>query len=279
MVEVGGGLRTLQDGEREVLDGYPAQQRAQAGRGQVLAPWPNRLGGGAYRFDGVGYQLPVNDLPAGNAIHGLVRWQRWNLEPGDTQDVVRASTVLAPQPGWPTWLELAIEYRLRAGGLAVSVTARNAGPQPCPFGFGMHPYLAVASGRVDDAVVTIPYDRRLLVDDGGLPVRWAEVDAGTDFRDGRLVGTTVLDTCYATGSGGVTVDVDDSRVWADGAFRYVQVFTGDTDPAAQRRRSALAVEPMTCPPDAFRTGEGLIRLAPGEQWSGRWGIDWAPRPE
>jgi aldose 1-epimerase len=29
---------------------------------------------------------------------------------------------------------------------------------------------------------------------------------------------------------------------------------------------------MTCPPNAFNTGEDLIRLEPGERFDGRWGI-------
>jgi aldose 1-epimerase len=43
----------------------------------------------------------------------------------------------------------------------------------------------------------------------------------------------------------------------------------------ERRRKAVAVEPMTCPPDAFRTGVALIELDPGATWQGRWGL----RPE
>jgi aldose 1-epimerase len=57
----------------------------------------------------------------------------------------------------------------------------------------------------------------------------------------------------------------------DEGFGYVQVFTGDTLPEGVRRRSA-AVEPMTCPPDAFRSGKDVIRLAPGRTTSARWGI-------
>jgi aldose 1-epimerase len=30
---------------------------------------------------------------------------------------------------------------------------------------------------------------------------------------------------------------------------------------------------MTCPPNAFRTGEALIRLEPGRSFTSTWGID------
>jgi len=29
---------------------------------------------------------------------------------------------------------------------------------------------------------------------------------------------------------------------------------------------------MTCPPNALRTGDGLIELRPGEPWHASWGI-------
>jgi aldose 1-epimerase len=60
-------------------------------------------------------------------------------------------------------------------------------------------------------------------------------------------------------------------LWMDEAFRWVQVFTADALPEPRRRRG-VAVEPMTCPPDAFNSGEDLLVLAPGETWRGSWGI-------
>jgi aldose 1-epimerase len=61
------------------------------------------------------------------------------------------------------------------------------------------------------------------------------------------------------------------RVWADSAFPWWQVFTGDTLPGERLRRS-VAVEPMTCPPDAFRSGRDVVVLEPGATWAGTWGI-------
>ena len=49
----------------------------------------------------------------------------------------------------------------------------------------------------------------------------------------------------------------------------MQVFTPETFPGVGR---ALAIEPMTCPPDALNSGIDLITLAPGQSWSGRWGL-------
>jgi aldose 1-epimerase len=48
------------------------------------------------------------------------------------------------------------------------------------------------------------------------------------------------------------------------------VFTGDPLPDIARR--SVAVEPMTCPPNAFRTGEGVIVLEPGASATATWGL-------
>jgi galactose mutarotase-like enzyme len=42
--------------------------------------------------------------------------------------------------------------------------------------------------------------------------------------------------------------------------------------ATSRRRKALAIEPMTCPPNAFVTGDDLLVLQPGDAVTHTWGI-------
>ena len=61
-------------------------------------------------------------------------------------------------------------------------------------------------------------------------------------------------------------------LWADPGFGYLMVYTGDTLAELSRRRQAVAIEPMTCPPNALRTGKDLLVLQPGHEWSGRWGL-------
>ena len=79
---------------------------------------------------------------------------------------------------------------------------------------------------------------------------------GLHFRDGRAVAEV------RTAGGG-------ARLWCDEAFGYLQAFTLD---AFAGGGSAVALEPMTCAPDAFNSGAGLIALEPGESWTGSWGI-------
>ncbi len=280
VVEVGAGLRTYAVGERDVLDGYAADEMCASGRGQVLLPWPNRIEDGRYTFDGREHQLPLTEVAAGNAIHGLVRWSSWTVAELAEERVVLEHT-LHPQPGYPFTLALRVEYSLDADGLAVRTTATNAGEAPCPFGSGMHPYFTLGTPTVDALTLTVP--ARTVVASGprGLPGGAQDVE-GTDydFRRPRVLGTTQLDNTFTdlerSDDGRIRVQLRDDEsgvevtVWASEAYSHLQLFTGD--PLSDVSRRSLAVEPMTCPPNAFRTGEGVVRLEPGGSWTGAWGI-------
>ncbi|MGD0881560.1 MAG: aldose 1-epimerase family protein [Acidimicrobiales bacterium] len=281
VTEVGATLRSFTVDDRTVIDGFGPEQWSHGGRGQVLAPWPNRLGDGAYTFNEVVAQAPLNEIGRRNAIHGLVRWLPWRLG-GRAQNRVSLMCELRPSPAYPFALRMEIEYRLGREGLTVSTDAENIGPGDLPFGLGFHPYLTVGTTTVDQARLRVPARRRLISDDRGLPTGSVAV-AGTeyDFTQGRPIGVTRLDTAFCDlsrdGDGRVRVEFDHpdgdagATLWADERFGYLMVFTGDTLDEGSRR-TALAVEPMTCPPDAFRSGTDIAVLRPGARWSGSWGI-------
>jgi aldose 1-epimerase len=233
---------------------------ASAARGQVRAPWPNRLEDGAYSFGGSSFQLPVTELETQTAIHGLVRFANWVCVEHGAAHVVPENT-LHPQPGYPFVLQLRVRYELRDDGLTVETSAENMGREPLPFGLAHHPYIA---GRADDLEVTLPAETRLTVDERKLPAGREPNDLPGTF----VIGKRKIDATF-TDLTDRHVIVDGRRLWFDDAYRYVQLFTGD-HPAVERQ--GVAVEPMTCPPNAFRTGEGLLTLGPGETFRARWGI-------
>jgi aldose 1-epimerase len=261
---------------------FAVGERSSAGRGQVLAPWPNRLEDGRYSFEGRDGQAALDEPATRNAIHGLVRWWPWRTA-ARTASAVTLACVLHPQPGYPWRLELSVEYRLAADGLTVTASARNGSDVPAPFGIGFHPYLTVGTDVIDLSLLTIPARRRLVTDELGLPSGDQAV-AGTafDFSVRRSVGPTRLDTAYTDlvrgddGRTRVELDRPDGErgltLWADREFAYLMAYTGDTVQPPSRRRLAVAIEPMTCPPNALRSGTNLIRLDPGGSWSGSWGI-------
>jgi aldose 1-epimerase len=279
VTEVGAGLRAYSAGGRELLDGYGANEMSPSGHGQVLIPWPNRIEDGAYDFGGKRHQLPLNQVAEHNAIHGLVRWVAWTVAEREPHRVVLRHS-LYPQPGYPFSLALAIEYELTAEGLRVRTTAENVGSETCPYGAGAHPYLTLGTATVDPLVLRAPGGTVLRSNERGIPVGSESVE-GTefDFRGGRPIGGTRLDNCFTDlerdGDRPARVELRDPEggsvtLWLDEGYRYLMLFTGDPLPDVARR--SLAAEPMTCPPNAFRTGEGLIRLDPGESFTSSWGI-------
>jgi aldose 1-epimerase len=280
VVEVGGGLRTYSVAGRELLDGYGADEMSTSGRGQVLLPWPNRIKDGSYEFEGRRHQLPINDLEEQDAIHGLVRWAAWRVGEHEPHRVVMQHRI-HPRPGYPFSLAVGIEYLLSGEGLRVTTTATNVGAGPCPYGCGAHPYLSVGTQPIDSVTLRAPGRTVLLSDERGIPVGSEPVE-GTeyDFRRPRQIAATRLDNAFTDlerdGDGLARVSLRDPQgssltLWVDESYPYLMLFTGDSLPEVDRR--SLAVEPMTCPPNAFRTGEALIRLEPGRSFTSTWGIE------
>jgi aldose 1-epimerase len=283
VVEVGGGVRTFSIGDWDVLDGYGEDEMCSVGRGQLLLPWPNRIEGGAYRFGGQDLQLPLTEPARRNAIHGLTRWLSWRTERSDTSSAT-LSCVVNPQPGYPFRLEARVDYRLGSEGLAVRVSLTNTGSQPCPAGAGAHPYLSLGPGLIDSGRLCLQAESYLPSDERGNPTGVRPVE-GTeyDFRSPRELGQAQLDTAFtglgrdAEGRARVEFESADGArrvvLWLDSAHDYVMLFTGDSIPDSSRRRHGLGVEPMTCAPNAFRSGAGLRELEPGESLVAEWGID------
>ena len=282
VTEVGAGLRSYTVADRDVIDGYREDEMCSIGRGQLLLPWPNRIEDGQYEFDGSVYQTPLTEPARHHALHGLTRWVNWTaLE--QAPDRVVMSLVLHPQEGYPFTLDLHAEYRLSAAGLTVRTAATNAGRQAAPYGAGHHPYLTVGTS-IDRALLKIPALMRLDVNDRLIPTGRLLPTKGTafDFLELRPIGSLRMDTAFATlvpdSDGLLRVHFQAPggepavTLWMEPLYRFLMVYTPDTIPQTSRRRRSLAIEPMTCAPNAFRSGDGLIVLQPGESWRGTWGI-------
>lgn len=295
VVELGAGLRSYTAGGRSIIDGYAPDEACTAGRGQLLAPWPNRIRDGRYSFRGRDLQLPLSEPERHNAIHGLSRWSCWTVADRVPERVV-LSYGIYPQEGYPFTVSLTAAYALSEAGLRVEIAATNIGTEACPYGAGAHPYVAVGPRRADAALLRVPALTVLVADARAIPVGSMPVDGpASDFRVLRPAGSVHLDTCFTDlirdPDGLARVLVQDAsqgwttEVWMDEAFPYLMIYTGDTLSNPAERRRGIAVEPMTCAPNAFNSGDGLKVLEPGESVRGSWGIDpfgareKAPSPE
>jgi len=279
IVEVGAGIRAYTFRGRDVTVSYGEDELTPKGCGAVLVPWPNRIRSGRYTFDGIDQQLALTEPAKGNASHGLARWARWTPV-RQASDSVTLGIDVVPQPGWPFELRVDVTYTLdEASGLHVAAIARNMGAHRLPFGIGFHPYVAIGTQPMSSAAVRLSASQRLVVDDGAIPVGSRAV-AGTpyDLSRGRPLGKLRLDDAYtglARENGRATVDVRvgkdaGARIWLDESFPFAQVFTAEL---VTNRAGGIAVEPMSCPANAFNSGDGLVVLAPHDEWAGAWGIE------
>jgi aldose 1-epimerase len=273
--EIGAGVRSWTVGGQELLASFSPGEYDATFAGRVLLPWPNRVRDGRYAFDGAEHRLELSEPERGNALHGLVLQSRWHGVRTSARRVA-LSYELHPHPGYPFALALAVSYELASGGIVMTLHATNVGAERAPFGAGFHPYLTPGATEVDDMVLEIPGGTRVPVDEERLlptgpatPVDGSELD----FREPRRLGALRVDACFGAlgrspaGVARVRLGTNSGpgqlTVWMDERFRFVQVFTAD---------AAIAVEPMTCAPDAFNSGDGLVVLEPGASFTGRCGL-------
>lgn len=265
---VGAGLHSLTFQGQDLVLPFPPDELPPAYAGKTLMPWPNRIRSGAYGFAGQRYEVPVNEAATGSALHGLVLWREWQVERHVSEEVTLMHR-LHGQPGYPFQLELSTRYRLEPdSGLLVELSAENCGLSPAPYGCGSHPYVTVGGEDISNCELSFVAGKVLLTDETLQPADLID-SKGTefDFSAARLLGSQRLDHAFtALPAGrwdvalrnpflGLTAVVQSTGADAP----WLQLYSGEL-----RDRKGLAVEPMSCPPDAFNSGQDLIVLEPGQ---------------
>jgi aldose 1-epimerase len=280
IASVGASLRELTFEGRDLVVPFDEDELRPSYRGATLAPWPNRVTDGTYEFGGDAFQLALTEPGRGHALHGLASWLDFGLV-SNSADTVTLEATIEPQDGYPWRVLVSVTNTLSDDGLATTVTAGNLSPTAAPFGTGPHPYLVAGPGRVDEWTFELPAATALQVTpDRLIPTELVDVAAaGFDWRTPRLVGETFVDHAFTDltrdGSGVATVRLLSGTTGVEMAWGpecpWVQIHTADL-PDAEWSRRGLAVEPMTCPPDAFNSGTDLIVIGVGGSTSASWVI-------
>jgi aldose 1-epimerase len=283
IAEVGASVRTYAVGGRDVVLPFDEGDLAPAFSGAVLAPWPNRLRDGQYTWDGTEYQVPVTEPDRMTALHGLVAQVRFDEvaseqgPDGTTSVTLRHETV--PTPGYPWSLRIDVTYALSDAGLRVQVAATNLEATAAPYGIGFHPWLSPGDAAVDACTLRVDATSQVTVDDRLLPTGTRPLSGAEDRTTPQPLAGVALDDAFvdvtrdADGLSWIVLGSTDGRgaaMWMDDSMDTWQVCTGDGIPRITRR--GVAAEPMSCIADAFRTGERVVRLEPGDTHTVTWGM-------
>ncbi|OBF09996.1 aldose epimerase [Mycobacterium sp. ACS4331] len=285
IAQVGAAIRHLSIDGVDLTAGVDERHPVPHSCGTVLVPWPNRVRDGRWTHRGYTHHLELTDPGTGSALHGLLRDTPY--VPTLRSDAsITLNALVRAQRGYPFPLDTAVRYRLVPDGLVVRHTVRNVGISCAPVALGAHPFLTIGDVPTEDLTLAVNGCRHIDVDDRLIPVGVTDVD-GTewDLRGGRTVAQLDLDDAWAVdnteGTTLASLCAPDGRtvsLWADPSFGYVHVFTTRAFPFGASSVTAVALEPMTAPANAFNHGVGLRWLKPGEALSATWAIrsSWAP---
>jgi aldose 1-epimerase len=275
IVQLAASLREYRVDGVDVVEPYAPSEHTPYGSGMVLVPWPNRVANGQWSLDGEPQQLEITEPAFNNALHGLLVTTFYEPVERSANAVTLAATV-HPQAGYPFLLETSVRYELLDDGLTVSHSIRNLSTRSAPVAVGAHPYLRIGDVPTDDLVLRIAAGSRFEVDEQFIPTAEVPIEG---FDGGRLGDLELNDAFgrvpFTDGIAVHSITAPDGRrveLWQDASFGYVQVYTCRVFPSARVLRFAVAIEPMTAPPNALATGQGLRWLEPGEVWELRWGI-------
>ncbi|MGF9647275.1 aldose 1-epimerase family protein [Pseudarthrobacter oxydans] len=277
---VAGALRELHHRGRDLIVPFPEDGPIPDYRGIIAAPWPNRIADGRYTFDGSERELAINEPERDCSLHGLSFSLDWTLV-SLGQSEVKLSCMILPTAGYPHTLRIEVHYVLSDAGLHSSVTAENLGGNVAPYGVCPHPYLLAGPAPLDDWTLEIPARTFLQVTpERLLPTNLRPLEGHPfDFRKPAVIGAVKMDHAFTDitfQDGRARLLVRDpggsgvGMAW-DRECQWLQIYTGDKEPPSPNR-FGLAVEPMTCPPNAFNSGVDLIRLDPGARHQAGWSI-------
>jgi aldose 1-epimerase len=269
----------LADQPVEVLyapaDFSTGQGRPSRGGIPLLFPFPGRIPGTTFTWEGKPYSLEPGDA-FGNAIHGFALSRPWRvIEQGENR-VVGQFHAWRDDPAlknrWPADFRITAEYRLSGNSLLADYRIENPCDVSLPCGFGTHPYFRVplAGATAADCLVKLPVSARWELNEMLPTGRRIELSDAAAYQTGQRFGDMQFDDAFTglqSAAGWTVASIHDpnSRITMtqrfDNNFRECVVYTPP-------HREAICIEPLTCVPNCFDLASrgidaGLKILPPG----------------
>ena len=280
ITQLGAILRRFDYQSKEVIVPFGENDTIPCCNGYVLVPYPNRVEDGEYSFEGVTYQMPIDEVDRQTAIHGFGYRYMWNLETL-TESSVSLSWRSPNLTSYPFDIIVTVLYELNADGLTMSTVAYNNGSIRAPWAFGIHPWLSNGGNgengieiEADNAKcrLNLPCNIHVTVNPDRLLPTGEESVANTqyDLRDNPTLAGRPFDDAWS----GVQRDEEGNTtavftrpdglqvsLRGDNTIHAWQVCTATGFPEGQHP-AGVAVEPMTAYANALRTGKDLVVIEP-----------------
>ncbi len=251
----------------------------------LLFPYPNRIKGGFYSWNGRDYQMTPDLVPfdrTGNAIHGFCIDRPWRVVSQAESSVTAVFRTSEDAPErlalWPADSEIEVTYELRGSCLSSAIRIHNPSDHPLPWGFGTHAYFKLplsATTAAGQCTVYAPASMVWELNECLPSGRIQPAPAGANLSASPEFSGLKLDDVYTsigTNQGVVFCRITDpaAKLIVEQRFpRDFREIVAFTPPWA----SAVCLEPYTCLTNAINLQQenvdtGLRILPPGESWTG-----------
>ena len=281
---VGAALRYLAIDGVELVESGDVDSLSPFCEGVIMSPWPNRIDGGKWTYQGRTLELPINLHDQQNSNHGLLMDHHYQVL-AQTESSVTLGALIHARLGYPFNVQTSVTYELVEGGLRISHTAENLSTADAPYALGGHPYFKIAGVDTEDLFLRSDAATVLVVDDRQIPTgTMPTAHSRFDMRSGVRVGDNFYDHDFtdlprdSDGLAHTYLTAPDGRgfdIWQDENFKHVVIFTPDFYFAnlGDAKRFACAIEPQTSGPNSFNSGQDLIWLKQGQEFSATWGVN------
>lgn len=222
-----------------------------------LFPFPNRISEGKFEFDQKKYELDCNESALNNALHGHIYDKPFtvkNIEATESSAIVTLNYADGGKTkGFPFPYQIEIIYTFSANKIDINFNILNTGKKSFPFGIGWHPYFK--TGNLNLSSLNFEAKNQYLLDEKMIPLK----EISFKFNTPLTLKNTFLDDCFITKKPKASFKCDTYKIkmnfTSTSQKNYLQVYT----PPA---RNCIAIEPMTCAPNAFNNQNGLLVLEP-----------------
>jgi len=265
VLEKNGNLNTIIAGDKtiETLAGKNENYY----RGAKLSPFPNRINNGQFTFNGIEYLLKTNNPP--HALHGLIWNQSFEIKEQFCSDTFAKLTLIKKceslHSGYPFSYQMELEYKLEANQLTSKTKITNTSYDSIPIGDGWHPYFT-AGLKINQLKLQLPPCKQMQMSNALIPN--GNYENENAFSTPTILNDRILDHCFEITKETEIAEtklMDEQNnisivVWqkvAPQGYKFIQVYTAPD-------RKSIAIEPMSCAPDAFNNQKGLLILSPNE---------------